>query len=198
MLAGEPGILIVGESCTAANTISQALQLTPDVILLDDRFPDGIGSTTCRTLSEINADSKVILVALEDSAQVFHAAFETGARGYVLQCITREELLQAVRAVASGTSYIDRAAVPRLFTALQGGRSPSPFCESELPDLSPQQLRILPLLTEGKTNKEIALALALSDKTVKNYLATMFKKLRVTNRAHAAAIFVRAQRQTSA
>ena len=196
MCKGEPDLLVVAETSCLADTVSETQRLQPDIVLLQSRLPDESGAEPCRTVRKIISEVRIIILSLENTDTAFRDAIEAGANGYVLVGANRQELLRAIRAVARGISYIDTEAIHHVFASLQGREEAVPFHHGpELPHISPQQRRILPLLSEGKTNKEIAAQLSLSDKTVKNYLANMFKKLRVRNRAHAAATFVRGQKR---
>ncbi|THJ22533.1 MAG: response regulator transcription factor [Nitrospira sp. CG24E] len=197
MCKNEPDLLIVAETGSLTDTVPEAQRVQPDIVLLQYRFSEGPGSEFCRTLIEINPKARVIILSLDNTRAAFSGAMEAGADGYLLLGANRQELLRAIRAVAAGASYVDMAVLPHLFAALRRGQDALPFRRPEFPHMSPQQQQILPLLSEGKTNKEIARQLSLSDKTVKNYLANIFKKLGVTTRARAAALFVLNQQGTS-
>ncbi|MCC6140306.1 MAG: response regulator transcription factor [Nitrospira sp.] len=182
-------VAVIGESATAAGAVLDAARLKPDVILLDVRLPDGSGVDACREILAAHPQTRVIfLTSYADDDSVL-AAVLAGAHGYVLKEIDSAALLRAVQAVAEGHSILDPSVTERALKWLReiGTGSAPPGTEP----LSPQEERVLALVAEGQTNKEIATALNLSDKTVKNYLANVFQKLRVTRRTQAAAFFAK-------
>jgi DNA-binding NarL/FixJ family response regulator len=195
MLDGEPDLLIVGEAGTLAGTLSEAKRVKPDLVLIESRFPEGSGVETCRMLLKSEPASRVIIMTRSGGSSAFRAAVDAGAHGYALKDIGRGELLRAIRVVAGGASYLHSDMIDQAFSALRD--SLGGVCVTGLHLLSPQERRIAPLLADGKTNKEIAVELVLSEKTVKNYIANMFTKLQVTRRTQVVALYVRAQRDGS-
>lgn len=190
VLGQKHGIAVVGESASMAEAVALAGKLRPDVILMDIRLPDGSGVDACREILAAHQEIQVIfLTSYADDDSVL-AAVMAGARGYVLKEIDSTSLVRAIHGVVEGQSILDPAVTDRALRWLRGFAS-----DQDLPSgkLSAQEERVLALVAEGKTNKEIASALNLSDKTVKNYLATVFQKLRITRRAQAAAFFVKRQ-----
>lgn len=187
LLSREPAIEVVGEAGTAAEAVEQAVRLTPDVVVMDVRLPDGNGVEACREIR--NADSTIRVIMLTSHADedaVFHSII-AGASGYLLKQIRGDELVRAVEAVASGQSLLDPAVTQKVLehlTRLASGHH-------DLAPLSAQEQKVLALVAEGKTNKEIAKALGVSDKTVKNYVSHIFEKLNISRRAEAAAFFAR-------
>jgi DNA-binding NarL/FixJ family response regulator len=191
VLSQQTGLSVVGEAATMATAVQDALRLKPDVVLMDVRLPDGTGVDACRDILAACSDTRVIfLTSYADDDSVL-AAVLAGAHGYVLKEIDSAALIRAIQLVAQGQSILDPTVTERALRWLRGlGNGP------QLPgidQLSAQEERVLALVAEGKTNKEIAQALGLSDKTVKNYLANVFQKLRITRRAQAAAFFVKRQ-----
>lgn len=189
VLSHQPGLTVVGEAATMATAVQDALRLKPTVILMDVRLPDGSGVDACRDILASCPDTRVIfLTSYADDDSVL-AAVLAGAHGYVLKEIDSAALVRAIHAVAGGQSILDPSVTERALRWLRDlGNGPQvPGVEQ----LSAQEERVLALVAEGKTNKEIATALGLSDKTVKNYLANVFQKLRITRRAQAAAFFVK-------
>ena len=191
VLGQTQGVTIVGEAGTMAEAIQQAQKLKPDVVLMDVRLPDGSGVDACREILGALPGIRVIfLTSYADDDSVL-AAVLAGAHGYVLKEIDSPALVEAIRSVANGQSILDSSVTERALRWLRGLH--------DLPltpgtdQLSSQEERVVALVAEGKTNKENALALGLSDKTVKNYLANVFQKLRITRRAQAAAFFVKRQ-----
>lgn len=185
------GVAVIGEAGTMAEAVQQAQRLKPDVILMDVRLPDGSGIDACREILGALPGTRVIfLTSYADDDSVL-AAVLAGAHGYVLKEIDSPALLEAIRSVAKGQSILDSHVTERALRWLRGLHDLP--ATSGMDQLSSQEERVVALVAEGKTNKEIAVALGLSDKTVKNYLANVFQKLRITRRAQAAAFFVKRQ-----
>ena len=184
-----PSISVVGTASTAATALSEARRLTPDVILMDLRLPDGTGVESCREIRASCPGTHVLFLTSYQEDDALLAATFAGASGYLLKQIDREALTRAVEAVANGQSVVD----PQMTGAvLDRMRMLSTSAETGTPAaLSPQQKRVLALLAEGKTNKEIAQALELADKTVTNYVRHIFQKLHVTRRSQATAYYLR-------
>jgi two-component system, NarL family, response regulator DevR len=191
VLSQQSGVAVVGEAGTMAAAVQDALRLKPDVILMDVRLPDGSGVEACRDILEQNPNTRVIfLTSYADDDSVL-AAVVAGAHGYVLKEVDSAALIRAIHLVAEGRSILDPTVTERALRWLRGlGTAPH---AAGIEQLSAQEERVLALVAEGKTNKEIANVLGLSDKTVKNYLANVFQKLRITRRAQAAAFFVKRQ-----
>ena len=191
LLSQQGGVTVVGESGTMDSAIKDALRLMPDVVLMDVRLPDGSGVDACREILAADAHIRIIfLTSYADDDSVL-AAVLAGAHGYVLKEIDSAALIRAIHLVAEGQSILDPTVTERALCWLRGLSHGAQLPGTE--QLSAQEERVLALVAEGKTNKEIATALGLSDKTVKNYLANVFQKLRITRRAQAAAFFVKRQ-----
>lgn len=191
VLSQQSGLTVIGEAGTMETAILDALRLKPDVVLMDVRLPDGSGVEACRDILASAPETRIVfLTSYADDDSVL-AAVLAGAQGYVLKEIDSVALVRAIHLVADGQSILDPTVTERALRWLRGlGNGPQlPGIEQ----LSAQEERVLALVAEGKTNKEIAGALGLSDKTVKNYLANVFQKLRITRRAQAAAFFVKRQ-----
>jgi len=183
-----PEIEVVGEATTAAEGIAQARNLSPDVVLMDMRLPDGSGVDACREIRAACPAARVVfLTAFADESAVVSAVF-SGADGYLLKEIGGEALVSAIKTVAQGQSILDPAVTNAVLDHLRSISTPGDMVRSEL---SRQEQQVLALVAEGKTNKEIAAALGLSYKTVKNYLSNVFQKIQVTHRSEAAAFYVR-------
>ena len=186
------GIEVVGEVGTVAAAIEEAARLEPDVVLMDVRLPDGSGVTACREIRAANPQIRVLfLTTFKDDSALLATAFAS-AGGYLLKEIGADLLIQAIRAVASGLSVLGPSVVQsvmghlRLLGAGAAGEHGPPDEQ-----LSSQQQRVLALVADGKTNKEIAVELGLSPKTVKNYLSAVFEKLQVSRRSEAVARVIR-------
>ncbi|HEX5645825.1 MAG TPA: response regulator transcription factor [Nitrospira sp.] len=190
VLSQNHGLVVVGEAATMTEATATASTLNPDVILMDVRLPDGSGVDACREILAVSPDTRVLfLTSYADDDSVL-AAVLAGARGYVLKELDSASLIRAIHAVAEGRSILDPAVTDRALRWLRGFATGTDRPEEKL---SAQEERVLALVADGKTNKEIATEMDLSDKTVKNYLASVFHKLRITRRAQAAAFFVKRQ-----
>ncbi|THJ12147.1 MAG: response regulator transcription factor [Nitrospira sp. CG24C] len=182
---------VVGEAASVKQAVELARRLTPQVVLLDLNLPDGSGHQACRRiLAGVPATRVLIMTICDDSAAV-HSAIAAGAHGYVLKDVGPDMLLEAVRAVASGASFFHPRSIHEVLSASSAPSDPEALYG--LGKLSRQEQRILPLLGEGRTNKEIGFVLALSENTVKNYLANMFRKLKITRRTQAVTLYQRQQ-----
>ena len=185
------GIDVVAEAGTIAEAIAEADRLLPDVVLLEVRLPDGSGVDACREIRAACPQTRILfLSAHEDEAAMLATVFAV-ADGYVLKEISGDHLVQSIRTVASGLSVIDPNAMRPMLERLRRSWSAKPAGSAQA--LSGQEQRVLELVAEGKTNKEIAAAMGLSPKTVKNYLSRLFRKLKVTRRSEAAARSIRDQ-----
>jgi two-component system, NarL family, response regulator DevR len=180
VLHGHPGLEVVGQASTAAEAVAMAAKAKPDVVLMDLRLPDGSGVDACREiLSELPHTRVLFLTSYaEDVARV--STVLAGAAGFLLKDIAHEELVRAIQAAAEGRKLHEEATVKAVAQRVRGERG-----------LSKQEYRVLELVVEGKTNREIGAALELSEKTVRNYLSNAFQKLGVARRSQAAAEFLR-------
>ncbi len=180
---------IVGEAATMHEAIIEAARLMPDVILMDINLPDGDGVEACREIRNICPEARVLfLTSFSDDSTVLSTVF-SGASGYLLKEANGSVLSCAIRDVAAGKSVLDPLVMGRIRDSLREGLSGSD--DHPAKKLSSQEGRVLVLVTEGKTNKEIAAEMGISDKTVKNYLSTVFQKLNVFSRSEAAALYTR-------
>jgi DNA-binding NarL/FixJ family response regulator len=183
-----PNIEVVGEAGTAEEGIAETQRVAPDVVLMDMRLPDASGVDACREIRANTPHSKIVfLTAFADEDAVLAAIF-AGADGYLLKEIAGEALVSAIESVARGQSILDPAITRAVLDGMRSMSLPAAGPKDSL--LSPQEQHVLALVAEGKTNKEIAAALGLSYKTVKNYLSNVFQKLQVSHRSQAAAFFV--------
>ena len=194
LLATEPALEIVGEAANVATGVDACARLKPDVVLLDIRLPDGTGIEACRQMRKRSPESRVLMVTSVLDDTIVDDAIRAGAHGYLLKEIDGRGLVNAVRDVAAGKSILDPAVTARV---IQLVRSAGPIRDL-LAGLSPQEKRVLALIAEGHTNKEVGAKLELSEKTVKNYLSTIFEKLHVTRRAEAAVIFAQENKRSQA
>jgi DNA-binding NarL/FixJ family response regulator len=183
------GFEVVGEAASMAGAVTEAARVRPDVVLMDVRLPDGSGVEACREIRAARPDIRVLFLTSYADEDAVLATILAGADGFLLKEVSSEELLRAVRTVGSGRSILDPAVTQRVLARVKAAAASSP--DGKIDELSPQERRVLALVADGKTNKEIAAALNLSDKTVGNYLSNIFQKLHVTRRAQAAVYFTR-------
>ncbi len=183
------GIQVVGEAGTRATAVREANRLEPDVILMDVRLPDGSGVEACRDILSHQPTARIIFLTSYTDDDSVLAAVLAGAKGYVLKEIDSSALVRAIRTVSTGQSILDPTVTQRAIHWIKGWPHNESSARGQA--LSPQEERVLALVAEGLTNKEIATMMKLSDKTVKNYLANMFQKLHISRRAQAAAFFVK-------
>ena len=182
---------VVGEAGTMAAAVAEAARLKPQVVLMDVRLPDGSGIDACRRIRADHEDTRVLFLTSFADDDAVLATILAGANGFLLKDVSSEQLIQAVKTVASGRSILDSAVTQRVLANVRSGVTPSP--QGKRVPLSPQEERVLALVADGKTNKEIAVSLNLSDKTVGHYLENIFQKLQVTRRAQAAVYFTQQQ-----
>jgi DNA-binding NarL/FixJ family response regulator len=191
LVSRHSGIEVVGEAGTSAAAVEQTSNLKPDVVLMDVRLPDGNGFEACREIRRVQPDTRVLFLTSFADEEVVLKSIDAGGDGYLLKEIDEENLIQAIRNVAAGKSILDPAVTRRVLERVKNTDThlgtPS---MNRLGSLSPQERRVLALVAEGKTNKEIGQTLVLSEKTVKNYLSNIMEKLQVTRRSQAAAYFV--------
>jgi two-component system response regulator DevR len=189
VLSRQDGINVVGEVATATDAVAESCRLQPDVVLMDVRLPGGSGVDACRAIRDSCPATRVLFLTSYQDDEGVLAAIVGGASGYLLKQVNAEGLLRAIHAVAQGQSVLDPAITQPLLTRMRLQKEEA--SESQRTTLSSQQQRVLALVAEGQTNKEIGSSLKLSDKTVKNYIRFIFQKLKVTRRAQAAACFIR-------
>jgi DNA-binding NarL/FixJ family response regulator len=183
LLEAEPGITVIGEAGTAASALARIPALKPDVAILDIRLPDGDGVSVCRDLrSKMPQLACLMLTSFSDDEALFDAIM-AGASGYVLKQIRGTDLVGAVRTIASGQSLLDPEAASRVMRRMRDQATAA----DPLAGLTDQERRILALIGEGLTNRQIGDRLFLAEKTVKNYVSALFAKLGMQRRAQAAA-----------
>ncbi|HEX3222602.1 MAG TPA: response regulator transcription factor [Nocardioides sp.] len=177
-------IEVVGESGLAVEAASRIPALRPDVAVLDARLPDGSGIEVCRTVRAVDPHIKALILTSYDDDEALFAAIMAGAAGYVLKEITGHDLIGAVRQVAQGNSLIDPTLTARVLERVRNGPSTAP----ELADLTEQELKLLALIAEGLTNRQIGERMFLAEKTVKNYVSSILAKLGLERRTQAAVL----------
>jgi DNA-binding NarL/FixJ family response regulator len=187
LLEAEPDIEVVGEAGTASSALARIPALKPDVAVLDVRLPDGDGVSVCRDIrSRMPEVACLMLTSFGDDEALFDAIM-AGAAGYVLKQIRGTDLVGAVRTVASGQSMLDPRAASQLMARLRD----QSVKHDPLAGLSAQERRILELIGEGLTNRQIGERMFLAEKTVKNYVSALFAKLGMERRTQAAVYAVR-------
>jgi len=187
LFAEAGGFLVVGEAGTMAAAVADASRLKPQVVLMDVRLPDGNGIEACRTIRTTHPETRVLFLTSFADDDAVLATILAGADGFLLKEVSSEQLIDAVKAVSSGRSILDPAVTKRVLAKVKSLSAPT--AQEKREPLSPQEARVLALVAEGKTNKEIAVSMSLSDKTVGHYLENIFQKLQVTRRAQAAVYF---------
>jgi two-component system, NarL family, response regulator DevR len=191
LLGIEPTLEIVGDASNVATGVELAARLKPNVVLLDIQLPDGSGFEACRQILKRTPDTRVLFLTSTVSDAMVDEAIRSGANGYLLKEIDGRGLVNAIRDVAAGKSILDPAVTARVMQLVKSG-GPT---RDALATLSPQEKKVLALIAEGCTNKEVGVKLGLSEKTVKNYLSTVFEKLHVSRRAEAAVIYAQDQQR---
>ncbi len=187
LLEGAGDIAVVGEAGTVAEALARIPPIHPDVAILDVRLPDGSGVEVCREIrSQMPEIACLMLTSYADDEALF-AAIMAGAAGYVLKQVGGNDLVGDLRKVASGGSLLDPTLTESVMVRLRSGQDVDPL----LATLTPQEQRILDLIAEGKTNRQIAGEMYLAEKTVKNYVSNLLDKLGMERRAQAASFAAR-------
>jgi two-component system response regulator DevR len=189
LLSDSDRIRVVGEAGTIEAAVTEAARLQPDLVLMDVRLPDGSGIEACREIRTARPETRVLFLTSFADDDAILATIFAGADGYLLKEIDEEGLIRAIETVAGGQSILDPALTKRMLIRMKSLAEPAAASKQE--ELSPQEQKVLALVAEGQTNKEIASALGLSDKTVRNYLSNIFQKLQVSRRSQAAALYAR-------
>ena len=181
-------IAIVGEAANASDGVAAVVQHKPDVVLLDLHLPDKSGFHACRELLKARPQTRVLILTSNSNERNVQEAMNAGAKGYLLKDNDGASLAAGLRSVAAGDAVLDPALAGQVLNLVK--RRPGLSAAEKLNQLSFQERRVVALLAQGMTNKQIGEQLGLTEKTVKNYLATIFTKLNIERRAQAAALFV--------
>jgi DNA-binding NarL/FixJ family response regulator len=184
LLEQEDDIEVVGESGSAVDAAHRIPALKPDVAVLDGRLPDGSGIDVCRDVRSVDPTIKALILTSYEDDEALFAAIMAGAAGYVLKQVRGNDLIDGIRRVAAGQSLLDPAVTARVLERIRKG----PEQPDELRDLTDQERRILLLVAEGLTNREIANRMFLAEKTVKNYVSSLLAKLGLERRTQAAVL----------
>jgi DNA-binding NarL/FixJ family response regulator len=186
LLAEEPDIDVVGEAGTVASALARMPALRPKVAVLDVRLPDGDGVSVCREIHSSLPGTACLMLTSYGDDQALFGAIMAGAAGYVLKQTAGSDLVSAVRTVASGGSMLDAGMVQRVIGSLREQPAADP-----LSVLSDQEKKVLELIGEGLTNRQIAERMFLAEKTIKNYVSSLLTKLGMQRRTQAAAFSAR-------
>ncbi len=189
VLGDDADIEVVGQAGTSADAVSEANRLRPDLVLMDVRIPENGGIEAGREILEHLPGTRVLFLSAFNDEDLVRAAIVVGAHGYLLKEIDAQTLLASIKRVAAGESMLDPALRSGIVDWVLRN---VPIAEpAERPPLTGQEERIIALVADGKTNKEIATVMELSPKTVKNYLHNIFEKLGIKRRSQAAALHIR-------
>ena len=195
LISRQEDLVVAGEGGAAEEAVQKARELSPDVVVLDIRMPDGSGVEACRDIRAENPDVKVLMLTSYSDEEAVMGSIMAGASGYLLKEIRSEEIVDAIKRVRAGQSLLDPMVTASVLDRIRNGND----ADDGWNQLTSQEQRILESIAEGKTNREIAQEIHLSDKTVKNYVSNILGKLEVSRRSQAAAYLAerRARREFS-
>lgn len=188
LLDRNPNFEVVGEASSAREALEQVANLQPNVVVMDIRLPGTSGIEACEEIVQRFPDTRVMMLTSYAEDEMLFSAIRAGASGYMLKQIGGEDLVRALDAVGRGEALLDPAVTQRVFQEVR--KAVKEEEASAFSHLSQQEKHVLLLVSEGKTNREIAKALFLGEGTVRNYVSSILSKLGVNNRAEAAAYAV--------
>ncbi len=188
LLEDTPGVSVVGEAGSAQEALRACERLAPDLVILDIRLPDQPGVDVCRRITELWPTIKVIILTSFASDDLIADAITAGAAGYVLKQVGNEELLRAIEAVRRGEALLDPQVTQHVLRRIR--RAERVLDAGAFRDLSPRELEVLLLVSQGKSNRQIAQDLGLSEKTVRNHVSNLLNKLLLSNRIELATFAV--------
>jgi two-component system response regulator DevR len=189
LLDRQAGFRVVGQAASGQEAIRLARKLRPDVVVMDIRMPDGSGTDACRVITAETPDTPVVMLTSYADEEALFDAISAGASGYVLKRIGSDELVSAIRTVAAGQSMLDPAVTSTVLHRLR--RAAHAEESGAFGDLTEQERRVLAHLAQGESNREIAAAMQLAEKTVRNYVSNVLAKLSLASRAQAATYAIR-------
>lgn len=189
LLSNYSNFEVVAEASNADEAVMRAKEYRPDVIIMDIRLPGKNGIEATKEIMEVLPETKVIMLTSYAEDDLLFDAINAGAFGYVLKQIGSDDLVNALETIGRGESLIDPALTQKIFKRVREAARKA--TDEAFATLSDQEIRILSLISQGKTNKEIALDIFLSEKTVRNYVSSILSKLNLRTRAEAAAYAVR-------
>jgi DNA-binding NarL/FixJ family response regulator len=187
LLEQEPDFEVVGEAGTAEEALQRVPPTRPDVALLDVRLPDGDGIEVCREIRSAHPEIRCLMLTSFADDEALFSAIMAGASGYLLKQVKGNDLVDAIRRVGNGESLLDPAMTARVLERIRAGAEP----RDELAGLTEQERRVLDLIAEGLTNRQIGERMFLAEKTVKNYVSNLLAKLGMSRRSEAAAFAAR-------
>jgi two-component system response regulator DevR len=187
LLEAEDDLMVVGEAGTAVEAVAGIAATRPDVAVLDVRLPDGDGVEVCRDVRSAHPEVQCLMLTSFADDEALFSAILAGAAGYVLKQVRGTDLVDAIRRVAQGQSLIDPSVTSRVLERLRAPQAP----DQDLASLTDQERRILDLISEGLTNRQIGERMYLAEKTVKNYVSNVLMKLGMSRRSEAAAYAAR-------
>ena len=189
LLKATDDIAVAGEAGSVREAIDEAERARPDVVVMDVRLADGSGIEATREIKSRRPQTQILMLTSFADDEALFASIMAGASGYVLKQVKGGDLVRAIRAVGQGESLLDPAVTKSVLDRLRRGKHL--MKDEKLARLSPQEERILQLIADGRTNKEIGDEIHLAEKTVKNYVSSVLSKLEVARRAEAAAYLAR-------
>ncbi len=192
ILDAEPDLEVVGQAETAEESIRRVAHDQPDLVVMDIQLPDATGVDACREIRSRWPDVTVLMLTSFADDEALHAAILAGAAGYLLKRIRPNELINGIRRAAAGESLLDPDVIDLVFRRIRGEAPGDPLLER----LTSQELKVLGLIEQGKTNRQIGADLFLAEKTVKNYVSNMLAKLGMSRRTEAAAYAARRRAET--
>ena len=187
LIDAEEDLCVVGSAANVADAMANFEKVDADVAVLDVRLPDGNGIELCRELISMKPDLKVLMLTSFQDDEALLGAVLGGAAGYLIKDIRNLDLLSSIRKVASGESFLDTKLISSVTNRLRQNKNPA----SEIYELTDQESRVLEFIGQGMTNREIAKNMFLAEKTVKNYVSSLLRKLGLERRTQAAALAVR-------
>ncbi len=189
LLSNYPEYEVVTEAGTADDAVSKALEYQPDVVIMDIRLPGKSGIDATKEIMDELPDTKIIMLTSFAEDDLLFDAINAGAYGYILKQIGSDDLISALDAIGRGEALLDPALTQKVFKRVREASRKA--TDEAFATLSDQELRILSLISEGKTNKQIAADIFLSEKTVRNYVSSILSKLNLRTRSEAAAYAVK-------
>ena len=183
LVSRQKDLTVVAEAGTVAEAVEKARETAPDVVVMDIRLPDGTGIEACREVRDENSDVKVLMLTSYSDEEAVMGSIMAGASGYLLKEIRSQEIVDAIRRVGSGQSLLDPSVTASVLERVRRGKE-----EDVLAQLTDQEKKILELIADGQTNREIAGQINLSDETVKNYVSNILGKLEISRRSLAATL----------
>lgn len=185
LIKSDPELEVVAEAESLAETYKKVEQDKPDIVLLDIKLPDGDGVLGCKKIKSISPDTKIIVLTAYGNESLLQEVIKAGADGYLLKEIDGQRIISAIKQVDAGESAIGPKSTKKLIKLLKQDKKEEGY------ELTDREKEILDLISTGKTNNEIADELYIAEKTVRNYLTKIFKKLNVDNRTEAAVLWNR-------